>query len=174
MNHAPAILVIDAPALIYSTHRVIVAHIHLRRLLKTPSRYTVLELWVAPQLMRVCCGSRWEGACFSLRFWTVWKSLAWWTIWPCIQYTAGEACMAGAWFIRTSFSIFCGRGHGRIAGLLMYNLSNKHRLVVEVESNPLSRRRKKLRCVDVKAAASSSKKKSPQIFNKNYCNLLQR
>jgi len=47
MNHAPAILA--ALALIYSTHRVlvawiIVAHFHLRSLLGTLSRYTILEV----------------------------------------------------------------------------------------------------------------------------------
>jgi len=48
LNHAPAIL--DAPALIYSMHRVlvvwiIVAHFHLCSLLGTLSRYTVLEIY---------------------------------------------------------------------------------------------------------------------------------
>jgi len=47
MNHAPAILV--TPALVYSTHQVlivwiIVAHFHLHSLLGTLSRYTVLEV----------------------------------------------------------------------------------------------------------------------------------
>ena len=47
MNHAPTILA--APALIYSTHRVlgvwiIVAHFHLCSLLGTMSRYIVLEV----------------------------------------------------------------------------------------------------------------------------------
>jgi len=57
MNHAPAILA--APALIYSTHRllavwIIVAHFHLCSLL---DRYTALEVSVVRRPMRVCCGS---------------------------------------------------------------------------------------------------------------------
>jgi len=55
MNHAPAILA--TPALIYSTHRllvvwIIVAHFYLCSLL---DRYAVF-----PRPMRVCCGSRWR------------------------------------------------------------------------------------------------------------------
>jgi len=47
MNHAPAILA--APALIYSTHWVLVvwivaAHFHHCSLLETLSRYTMLEV----------------------------------------------------------------------------------------------------------------------------------
>jgi len=99
MNHAPAILA--APALIYSTHQllvvwIIVVHFHLCSLL---DRYTALEVWTVRRPMRVCCGSRRDGACFSLTFWTVWRFLAWSIIRPCIQYTAGAASMVGAWFI---------------------------------------------------------------------------
>ena len=62
MNHAPAILAV--PALIYSTHRllvvwIIVVHFHLYSLL---CRYTALEVWAVWRPMRVCCGSR-QGRC---------------------------------------------------------------------------------------------------------------
>jgi len=40
-----------------------------------------------------------DGACFWLTFWTVGWPHAWCIIRPCIQYTAGAASMAGAWFI---------------------------------------------------------------------------
>jgi len=57
MNHAPA--------LIYSTHRMLVvwitlAHFHICSLLATLSRYTTLEVWAVRRPMRVCCDSRWE------------------------------------------------------------------------------------------------------------------
>jgi len=65
MNHALAIMA--APALIYSTHRVlvvwiVVAHFHLCSLLGTPSHYTLQEVWAVRWPMSVCCGSRW-GRC---------------------------------------------------------------------------------------------------------------
>ena len=72
MNHPSAILA--APALIYSTHRllvvwIIVAHFHLYSLL---DRYTVLEVSAVRRPMRVCCGSRW-GRC--VLFINIWDSL---------------------------------------------------------------------------------------------------
>jgi len=72
MNHASAVLA--APALIYSTHRllvvwIIVAHFNLCSLL---DRYTVLEVWAVRRPMRVCCGSRW-GRC--VLFINIWDSL---------------------------------------------------------------------------------------------------
>jgi len=103
MNRVPAILA--APALIYSTHRllvvwIIVAHFHLCSLL---DRYTVLEVWAVQQPMHVCCGSWWV---WCVLFINIWDSLmAPCLVYntasrrPCIQYTAGVASMASAWFI---------------------------------------------------------------------------
>jgi len=56
--------ILAGPALIYSTHRllvvwIIVTHFHLCSLLE---RYTVLEVWAVRRPMHVCCGSRW-GCC---------------------------------------------------------------------------------------------------------------
>jgi len=106
MNHAPA--------LIYSTHRllvvwIIVVHFHLCSLL---DRYTALEVWAVRRPMRVCCGSR-RGRC--MLFTNILDSL---TV-PCFVYNTAMytvygrcgqhgRCMvhtlagaAGAWFIRT-------------------------------------------------------------------------
>jgi len=111
MNHAPAIL--TAPALIYSTHRLlvvcIVVHFHLYSLL---DRYTALEVWTVRRPMRVCCGSR-RGRC--VLFTSILDSLtvpclvyntAMYTVYGrcgqygrCIVHTLAGA--AGAWFIRT-------------------------------------------------------------------------
>jgi len=80
MNHAPAIL--TAPALIYSTHQVlivwiIVANFHLCSPLGTLSCYTILEVSAVRWPMRVCCGSWWGWCTLLLIFWTVWRALAW-------------------------------------------------------------------------------------------------
>ena len=118
MNHAPAILA--APALIYSTHRllvvwIIVVHFHLCSLL---DRYTALEVWTVRRPMRVCCGSR-RGRCVlftnildSLTVPCLVYNTAMYTVYGrCGQYgrcmvhtlagAAGVAGAAGAWFIRT-------------------------------------------------------------------------
>ena len=110
INHAPAASAggWTAPALIYSTHRllvvwIIVVHFHLCSLL---DRYTALEVWAVRRPMRVCCGSR-RGRC--MLFTNMLDSL----MAPClvystamyIQYTAGAASMAGA----CSYTGQCGR-----------------------------------------------------------------
>jgi len=55
--------------------------------------------------------------------------------------------------------------------LVVYDVTSSKIIDSSSKSNPLSRRRKKLRRVDMKAVVSSSKK-SGRIFNKNYCDLL--
>ena len=69
MNHAPAILA--APALIYSTNRLlvvcIVVHFHLCSLL---DRYTALvEQFDGRCVFAVAADG--DAACFSLAFWTI-------------------------------------------------------------------------------------------------------
>ena len=49
-----------------------------------------------------------DSACFSLTFWTVPQPLAWCIIRPCIQYTAGVASLAGAWFTHWPVRPMCG------------------------------------------------------------------
>jgi len=88
MNHAPAILA--APALIYSTHQmlvvwIIVAHFHLCSLL---DRYSVLEVWSVRRLMHVCCGSRW-GQCVLLI--NIWDSLTA----PCLVHNTALCTVYG-------------------------------------------------------------------------------
>jgi len=72
MNHAPAIFA--APALIYSTHRLLVVWIivAISHLCSLVGRYTVLDVWAIRRPMRVCCGSRW-GRC--VLFVNIWDSL---------------------------------------------------------------------------------------------------
>jgi len=58
------VAILAAPALIYSTHRllvvwIIVVHFHLCSLL---DRYTALEVLTVQRPMRICCGSR-RGRC---------------------------------------------------------------------------------------------------------------
>jgi len=62
MNHAPAI--VAAPALLYSTHCLLVVWIivAISHLCSLVGRYTVLDVWAIRQPIRVCCGSRW-GRC---------------------------------------------------------------------------------------------------------------
>ena len=107
MNHkTPAILA--TPALIYSTHWVlvawiIVAHFHLCSLLETLSRYTMLQIWAVGRSMRLLWQEMGTVRAFHWHF-GVWRLLAWCTIRPCTQYMAGAASMARAWFIHCTLA----------------------------------------------------------------------
>jgi len=88
MNHSPAILA--APALIYSTHRLLVVwiiatHFHFCSLL---DRYTILEVWAVRRPMRVCCGSRWGRCVLSIN---IWDSLTA----PCLVYNTAMYAVYG-------------------------------------------------------------------------------
>ena len=90
MNHAPVI--VATPALIYSTHWVlvvwiIVAHFHLCSLPGTLSRYTVLQVWAVRRPMPVCCGSQW-GWCVLFILHTLMAPCLVHNM-PCIVYNIG-------------------------------------------------------------------------------------
>jgi len=101
MNHAPAI--VAARALIYSTHWVLYGLLlPIVIFVVYCERYLVIPCYKFEPFDGRCVfavAAYGVGACFSLTFWTVWRPLAWCIIRPCIQYTAGVASMAGAWFI---------------------------------------------------------------------------
>jgi len=111
MNHAPAILA--ASALIYSMHRllvvwIVVAHFHLCSLLGTLCRYTALNFWAVWRPMRGCCGSRWGQCVLFTNILDSSQPIDWCIIRPCIQYTAGVASLAGAWFTHWPVRPMCG------------------------------------------------------------------